>query len=369
MPNFKKFIFVRKGIDFYNRHSKYAPVVFFFGGFAWDSLTLTRIDYLLDNLILLTYLILLGLLIILINLIEAGKILNSKLIKYKEFYPMGIQFFFGGLFSSYVVFYFQSASLTKTLLFFSILVLLLIANEFLEKRLTNYYLQSSLYFLTSFSFSIFFIPVILKAMSTFTFVLGGIFSLITTLGLLFFIHNKSENIIKAKLYRAMALVAGIYVLINVFYIFNWIPPVPLSLKEGIVCYHIERQDQAFELQFQKSAWYKFWKSSDNFYYADGDTAFCFTAIFAPTSLEKKIFHVWQAYFPDRREWIVTDSLSFQIIGGRKRGYRGYTYKTRITPGKWRINVITEEDLILGRINFDVKDARQHKKRIKTTVYR
>ena len=43
----------------------YLPPVFFFSGVTYDSFTLTRIDRLVDNLLLLLYLALLGFLIVL----------------------------------------------------------------------------------------------------------------------------------------------------------------------------------------------------------------------------------------------------------------------------------------------------------------
>ena len=43
----------------------FMPPVFFFSGVAYDTLTLTRIDRLQDNLLLLIYLLLLGVLIVL----------------------------------------------------------------------------------------------------------------------------------------------------------------------------------------------------------------------------------------------------------------------------------------------------------------
>ena len=43
----------------------FMPAVFFLSGVTYDTLTLTRIDRLLDNLILLLYLVLLGALIVL----------------------------------------------------------------------------------------------------------------------------------------------------------------------------------------------------------------------------------------------------------------------------------------------------------------
>ncbi|NIT57769.1 MAG: DUF2914 domain-containing protein, partial [Aliifodinibius sp.] len=132
---------------FYSRFQKYNPVAFFFGGFTWDSLTLKRVDQLLDNIILLFYLILLGILIIIVSLVQNDRLQKPLILKYRDWFPLALQFFLGGLFSAYVVFYFKSASFTKTAIFLGILVLLLIANEFLEKRLTNIFLLISLYFM------------------------------------------------------------------------------------------------------------------------------------------------------------------------------------------------------------------------------
>lgn len=366
MKQFKSFPLVQKSIRFYSRYHKYTPIVFFFSGFSWDSLTLTRIDRLSDNFILLAYLILLGLMIFLVNLLDQNLVQNPFVIRYKEWYPLGIQFFLGGLFSSYVVFYFQSASFTKTFLFLGILVLLLIANEFLEKRLTNLYLQTSLYFLSSFSFFIFFIPVIIKKMFTFTFIIGGLLSLVMTIGLLFFIQKKSENKDFTKFRKAAILVGTLYALLNIFYAQNWIPPVPLSLKNGAIYHHVSRQGEFYKIKFQQPEWYQIWKNSDDpFYYSEGDTVYCFTAIFAPTALQKNIYHVWQQYYSNKNEWVTTDRLGFEITGGREGGYRGYTFKRNVSPGKWRVDLVTEEELIIGRINFTIKKFPQTIQNFKT----
>jgi len=50
------------------------PAVFFFAGVTYDSVTLTRIDRLLDNLILLLYLSILGVLVILTGRFQLGLI-------------------------------------------------------------------------------------------------------------------------------------------------------------------------------------------------------------------------------------------------------------------------------------------------------
>ncbi|MFQ5863792.1 MAG: DUF2914 domain-containing protein [bacterium] len=349
--------FFKNIIGFYEHYKRFTPIAFFFGGFTWDSLTLTRIDRMTDNLILLGYIVLLGILIILVSLVDKGIMQKPILVKYQEWYPNGLQFFLGGLFSSYVVFYFQSASLTKTSLFLGILVLLLIANEFLEKRLTNLNLLIVLYFLATFSFFIFFIPVLIKVMNVFTFITGGLLSLIFVTVILIFLYKKSIISTRKKLFFSGTLVAFLFILLNLFYAQNWMPPVPLSLKSGGMYHHVSKRKDFYTLKFEQPKWYQFWKKSDRpFRYAEGDTVFCFTAIFAPTKLTKRTYHHWQQYFPTRKAWITTDRLGYPITGGRGAGYRGYTYKKNVSPGKWRVDVETEEGLILGRINFKITEV-------------
>jgi len=131
---------------FVQQHQRFIPVISFFAGFTWDSVTITRIDAVSDNLIIGLYLILLGILIVLTLRSEQSRLEKPFLMKYSHLYPNGIQFFLGGLFSAYVVFYFKSASFTKTAIFLGLLVILLIGNEFLKNKLTNTYLIISLYF-------------------------------------------------------------------------------------------------------------------------------------------------------------------------------------------------------------------------------
>ena len=119
----------------------FMPPVFFFSGVTYDTLTLTRIDRLQDNLLLLIYLLLLGLLIVLTGRLgiepapdrEALTTLSPFarwVLQARPYYPMASQFLLGGLFSAYAIFYSRSATLTSTAIFFALLVVLLVGNEF-----------------------------------------------------------------------------------------------------------------------------------------------------------------------------------------------------------------------------------------------
>ncbi len=280
--------------QFYRTFEKFIPVLSFLGGFVWDSITLTRIDRMSDNLILLGYIVLLGFSIMMVNLVENNIINKPFILRFSDWYPLGIQFLLGGLFSSYVVFYFQSASVTKNWLFLVILIVLLFANEILEKRLTNIYLQFILYFLVIYSFLIFFIPVLFKIMNRFIFFFSGFLSLGLIAEYLYFFYRKLLLLSKPQLVRIGSLILALFMMINLFYFLNWIPPVSLSLKFGGIFHHVERLDSDYVLSYENPPWYKFWKKSENpFHYVSRDSVYCFTAVFAPVKLTKEINHVWQ----------------------------------------------------------------------------
>ena len=84
----------------------------------------------------------------------------------RPYYPMAIQFLLGSLFSAYAVFYFHSASFTGTAVFFALLVGLLVGNEFLHDRVSNFKLMLALYALAACSFLTFFLPVMTGRMTT-----------------------------------------------------------------------------------------------------------------------------------------------------------------------------------------------------------
>lgn len=340
---------------FLRRHKKYAPVVFFIGGFIWDSLTLGRIDGWYSNTVLLTYLICLTICLYIFNLADDGRWDGTFLEPYEEYAPLLIQFFLGGLSSAYVIFFFQSVTLTKTLVFFLILLVLLFSNELLKHRISNKYLQFGAYFFVNFTFFTFFLPIVFATMNTLLFVVSGLISLGTTLLLIGHIYKISPSTRQEITgWKIGAIIISIYIFINGCYYFNLIPPVPLSLQSGLVAYNVEKQDNRFLVTYEKAGFFNFWENYDKtFNYTPGDTVFVYTSIFAPTDLKKSVQHKWAWYDPKADQWNTTDAISYEVIGGRRRGFRGYTFKKNIWPGHWRVNVTTGEGLVLGRIDFTI----------------
>jgi len=342
--------------SFLNRHKKSAPVIFFTGGFIWDSLTLVRIDGWYSNTILFLYLLGLTICIYIFNLADDNHWDKTFIKPYEEYAPLAIQFFLGGLSSAYVIFFFQSVSLTKTVVFFLILVVLLFSNELLKHRMSNKYLQFGAYFFVTFTFFTFFLPIVTGRMSTTMFLISGLLGLGCTVLLVSYLYFKSPSTrTDITGWKITAIIAAIYLFINGCYYFNLIPPVPMSLQAGMPAYNVQKIIGAFQVTYEKpKTLYRIWETHDpTFNYTRGDTVFVYTSIFAPTDLKKSVRHVWQRLDAATNSWQTSDEIGYGIVGGRQGGYRGFTYKTNIWPGFWRVNVTTSEGLVLGEINFEV----------------
>jgi hypothetical protein len=348
--------------SYIKKHEKYAAFVFFIGGFIFDSFTLGRIDRLYDLIVLCLYMTSLTVTLYLYNLAGDGKWKTTILERYELYFPLAIQFFFGGLSSAFVIYFSRSVSLSRTMSFFLILIVLLCANEFLKKRISNKYLQFGLYFFVSFTFFTFIIPVFIKEMNTHIFIASGLISLMLTLLFIIAIYWVSPST-RAEMHisKMVCLVVLIYATINVFYYFKLIPPVPLALQNGIAAHRVQVVDDKYLVTYETDKWYVFWREHQlQLSHKPGENVYAFTSIFAPTDIKKSIFHRWQWYNSKSEKWETADDIGFDITGGRDDGYRGYTYKSNVKPGLWQVKVTTEEELVLGVISFEIIISKSHK---------
>lgn len=355
----------------------FLPAVFFFSGVTFDSLTLARIDSLLDNLILLLYLSLLGALIILTARLDTRMGVGAPpaglggvpglIARAQPYYPHAIQFLLGGLYSAYAIFYLQSASMTATAVFFGVLVALLVGNEFLHDRLSNLRLLVSLYALVALSFFTFFLPALIGLMNTWVFLLGAGLSAAVTLKVVELIYRGRPTASRWEPVLSVLPAIGLIVVMVGFYFLNWIPPVPLSMKFGGVYRQIAKADGAYSLTFEEGDWYQFWKRSDDPFRGTGPVH-CFTAVFAPVNLHTTVYHRWQYRPAAGRNFSTTDRIALAISGGREGGYRGYTIKQGVTPGDWRVDAETAEGRIIGRVSFRVEEPDGEARALATITY-
>jgi hypothetical protein len=274
---------------------------------------------------------------------------------------MALQFLFGGLFSAYAIVYAHSASLDSSAIFLGIILVLLIANEFLRNRLSSLTLLVTLYAMVTFSFFTFFLPVITGWMNTPIFLLGALASMGVVMRVVQLTYKGLPGKSPWSPMLTSAPAVGLIGLLVGFYFLNWIPPVPLSLKFGGIYHQVEKHNGTFQLTHEKSLWYQFFKNSDDPFHGEGPV-YCFTAVFAPISLDTTIYHHWQyrPFSTDTKEYefTTTDRIPMKISGGREEGYRSYTVKQQVNPGEWQINVETEEEKRIGRVTFTVEERQE-----------
>lgn len=332
------------------------PMLAFAGGFLWDSITLKRVDRLVDNFTLLTYLILLGGLIALSARLATEPDRWPRLAPRKAWVDWGVQFFFGGLYSAYVIFYFKSATWGPTLLFLLILAGLLVANEFLDHHLRADGLRVALYALCAFSFLLFFVPVVTGYAGIGVFTLAAIGAAAAAAAVAWLAWVTPDNPAAKALPRPMAGVAAMLGLLFVLDLAGLIPPVPLALMGGGIFRGAARTPDGYEVTYEAPPWWAPFRQDDRWFrYRKGDRVVCFSAIFAPTDMALSIAHVWERW-DEEEGWVEMSRIPFSVTGGRDGGYRGWTVKKNVPPGQWRVRVVTEADRELGRYALTVDEG-------------
>lgn len=341
--------------ELYKKYEHYASITAFLLGFVIDNFTLTRIDLLFENLVFATYLLAAGLGIFVFQYARSRRKIGWLSNKILIFAPLVIQFAFGGLFSGYFVFYSRSASFAASWLFVLMIALLIGGNEFFKKRYARLEFQISIFFIALFSFAIFYIPIIVHSISAWVFILSGVVSLALIRLFVLMLSRVAPDRVGQSRKRLFTSILSIYFIFNALYFTNIIPPIPLSLKDMDVYYSVERVGGGYSVTSEKFEWYEFYKKfKDTYYSVPGNQLYLYSAVFSPTDLDITIFHKWQ-YFDERKdEWVESDRLGFEIVGGRDGGYRGYSKKTYLSEGKWRVDVITERNQVIGRKTFKVE---------------
>src|SRR5699024_2456095 len=145
------------------------------------------------------------------------------------------------------------------------------------------YLQFGAFFFVTFTYFEFIIPVFTGQMSTFIFIIAGFLALGLVLIFVTVIYHKSHSTRREiSLTKLSGLIISLYIFINACYYFNFIPPVPLALKSGLIAYNVEKINNNYQVTYDPDKTYKFWRNyNHNVVYARGDTIYAYTSIFAP----------------------------------------------------------------------------------------
>jgi hypothetical protein len=339
---------------FLKRYERWLMPVTLFTGFVADYITFVSIQVNTALWLLFAYWILAGLIVLFTYAYDFGKV-SLKFRYLRLFAPLITQFLFGGLLSNSFIFYWFSGSLYSSWPFILLFVFLMVGNEALRHWFFKPVVQLGVYFFGTISFASVALPFLFNSVEPKYFVFGSLASLVAFffyLFLLFWLLPQTRRLVPS-LFLSAILIAAV---MNLFYFKNLIPPVPLALRESGIYHNLKRLGGSYVLSAEKENFFsKIWPGQTA-HFSPGGRLYVFTAIFAPKNLNAPIFHHWQYYDQKKGEWVEKDVLSFTLTGGRKEGFRGYSYKTVVAEGKWRVLVKTSRGQTLGVVKFAVLQA-------------
>jgi hypothetical protein len=331
------------------------PAIFFFGGFLWDALTIGRNVAYSD---LITFFVYLGIAAAILFTIGSPRFILADASKlppwaakvYKRLYWENLpyfllQFLFGNLLSSLFILYFKSSNHWLAWAMSIILGIMLVANEYLEDKYKQFTLSWALFGFCAMLLFNFALPYLMGSIHAVWFYLSTLLGA----GAAYWLYKKTPDH-DGSIWPVSVIAA----LLMCAYAFDMIPPVPLVKRDIAVGYALDKVDGNYQLSQQPSSWWVFWRdASSDLYVAPGQRVYCFSSVFAPSGLKTRLYHVWQ--FHDKKTgWQTKSRVGFTLSGGRYNGFRGYTYKTDLQAGEWRVCVETENDKTVAVQQFSVK---------------
>jgi hypothetical protein len=345
--------------NFAHRYERHISSFALIAGFIIDSLTLRRIDFLAENLVLMSYIAVAGGCIFLINLIN-GEILRGRFFQFLHpWLAFFTQLTFGALFSSFTVFYLRSSSFAASGFFVAFLAALLIGNETFRKRYTQLGFQMSIFFIGVFFYSIFSLPVALGVMGSEVFVTSGVASLFIIFLFLFFLARCVPLLVARSRKIIWISIGSIFALTNVLYFTNVIPPIPLALKSAGVYHSVMRNEGGrYVVEYEEEGGLPFIPKPIVVHIVSGQPVYIYSAVFAPTKLQTTLSHHWEYYDTSlqKPKWVSVTRIPFSILGGRDGGYRSYSFKNLLKTGLWRVGIETDRGQLIGRVKFAVENV-------------
>ncbi|WP_127715844.1 DUF2914 domain-containing protein [Halobacteriovorax sp. HLS] len=319
--------------------------VVFLSGFLFDIFTIGRVD---DFLNLVSHLIYLCLSIYLFTKLNTT-FEHKRLLFLNNYLNDIFHFLAGGLLSAFTIFFILSSSITQSFIFILFILALLVLNEAEVFQKSSDWVKLLLLQFCITSFFIIYLPVTFKVTGTIIFIFAVLISSLPMPLFLKKISNESYN---------HSILSSVFITLafTVMYICNFIPPVPLSVKEIGVYHNVEKVENVYKL-YSETSRLKFWSQGDQDFEArENDKVYVYARIFAPKGFNEKIYVQWEKWDGD---WKKSDKIALDISGGNSWGYKAYSYKKNYTEGIWRAKIINESDKELGRINFQITKSNEN----------
>ena len=349
--------FSHRAKAFKERHHLAFEVAFFFAGFLFDVILLHRIDSTPLLIHQATYLFLSAALIFWDHrLAVMGREPTGVLGKIASYRLWAMHFFLGTLLNAFLVFYFRSSSGFFAFVFIVLLSVVIVANELPQFRKQGPIVRVALLSFATTSFLAYLLPVVWGELRSWQY-LGAIAFGATVTVLTWRLFTRITRDPHWTFRRG--LLPGLLVQVTLLglYLFDAIPPVPLSLKHiGIYTQVTPERSESrihYRLQYQKPPPWQFWKLENNeLIAASGDKAWAFVRIFAPARFHDRVGFQWEYDEPGKGWTPRGDPFRSGLSGGNEEGYATFAYSTLSKPGHYRVRVLTEDGREIGRKSFN-----------------
>ena len=268
---------------------------------------------------------------------------------WKNRFSWAVQFCFGSLFSALVVCYFKSSGSIASLILVILLAILLVGNEFLQKKYESFGVSLAFLCLLGTMFLNFTIPYLVHRIGLVLFVCSTLLSL----GICVFIQKvsrRSKKVLIAPIAISVALITA--------YVMNWVPPVPLVLKQQVACINFDKTDYSCDVD-APSFLQKIGLKSSSVHRDPDMPLYYLSSVYAPADLKAEIEYRWYYKGPNDATYKLTDRVSsgrMRINGGREMGYRSYSKKTNAPAGKYRVETAFKDGAVIGALAFEVEEG-------------
>ncbi len=269
--------------------------------------------------------------------------------------PFVLQISLGALLGASFIFYWFGGALSVSWPLLIIIAALMVFNETLRHAFQDPRVQWGVYTFILISMGMLMLPFWTGRMGTDIYVLSN-FVTFTIIGLVLIVLCRTVGRVRQQIASIVASVVLVAAVMAVLYFGNIIPPLPLSLREAGVYHQLHRVGQDYTVLSERESFVQRLVPGQRVHAASGQRLYAFSSVFAPTDLRTRIVHEWQKYDERKHVWVTQSRSLFAVTGGRQSGYRGYSYTTRTTPGRWRVNIQTERGSTLGRLYVRVLAA-------------
>lgn len=356
------------------RHEMLEIAAFFFIGFVYDVLTLSRIDDTLTMVQQFVYLGVLATLLLLEQKHPEGSEPPKALAKVWKWREDAIHFFYGSLLSSYTLFFFKSASGLTAFLFLVTMFGLMVANELPHFRKLGPLVRVALFSLCVSMYMAYVLPVIIGKANFWIFLLAQVLAGGAVYGVMRLLLNW-HILDRVQVIKQIALPGfGVLVVALFLYGVRVLPPVPLAVTFSGIYHDVKGvngpKGREYHL-FHEPKWWKFWVKDDrNFQMRQGDVAYYFFSVFAPKGFDQYKVNVRWFYDDPQKGWKQESSFSPSLrTNGADRGFRYYALTRNLKPGDWYVTLETEDGHEINRQSFSVeKDERTEPREFKVAVH-